>query len=264
MGVGRHAQVGTADAGGSASSWAQVAAGGIQLHAMGGGNGLFLTPNDAGFARILGRGTAYAGGSFSDGVTFSVPGMAIGAPLTFTFGVSVTGSISSIGQLTQGLSGYGTVTNMGWHVSLGNLSDGRSEYEYNSNGSIDRSAPGTGLITLVATVGNGVQTLLSMDANVGASAQGGVSCRGCGFGTVYAEASSNANFSHTFAWNGIQGAVDGSGNSIDLASVQVLSSSGFDYVHAWTAPVPELPSPALMGLGLVTLLAWLRQRRTPR
>ncbi|WP_457444361.1 hypothetical protein [Roseateles sp. P5_E4] len=264
VGVGRHAQVGTADAGGGASSWAQVAAGGIQLQATGTGNGLFLSPGDAWFARILGRGTAYAGASFSDGLTFSVPGLAVGAPLTLTFGINVTGSISSMGQFAQGLSGYGTVTDMRWHVSLGNLSDGRSESEYNSNGLIDRSAVATGLRSFVATVGNGVPTVLTMEASVGASAQGGVSCRGCGFAALYAEGNSYADFSHTFAWNGIQGALDAAGNPLALADLQVMSSSGFNYLSAWSAPVPELPSPALMAAGLLVLAGFVGKRRHPR
>jgi hypothetical protein len=256
--------VGTADAGGGGNSWAQVSAGHIHLQAVGSGNGLFLSPQDAWFARILGRGTAYAGGSFSEGLTFTAPGLAVGAPLTLTFGLNITGGISSIGQLTPGLSGYGTVTEMSWHVSFGTLSAGRSESEYNNNGLIDHSPSATGLQTLVATVSNGLPTLLSMEASVGASAQGGVSCRGCGFGQLSAAGISAADFSHTFAWNGIQGAVDGAGNAIDLSGVQVLSTSGFDYMHPWTAPVPELPSPALMAVGLLAVLAWLKQRRAPR
>lgn len=259
--AGRHAQLDTADAGGAGHSWAQVAAGGVQLHAVGVGSGLFLTPGDAWFTRILGRGTAYAAGSFSDGLTLTVPGMAVGAPLTLSFGIHVTGSLSSMGQFAPGLTGYATVTEMRWQVSLGSFSDGRSQSEYNNNGEIERGAPASGLWIFTATVGNGMPTTLSLQASVGASAQGGVVCRGCGLATLYAEGSSVADFGHSFAWNGIQGIVDGAGQPVDLASVQLQSSSGFDYLQAWTAPVPELPAAALMGAGLLALAGSLKRRR---
>jgi len=262
-GIGVHAILGSADAGGGSSSWAQVAAGGIRLHATAIGSALFLTPGDVDFARIIGRSNAYAGGSFSDGVTFFMPGVALGDPLALRFSVAATGSLDSLGQFASGVSGYATITEMRWHVTVGSLSDGRSEAEYGSNGNVSRNAPATGVWSFVATVSNGVATTLTMEASVGAAGQGAIDCRGCGLTTLYAEGLSSADFSHTLAWNGIQGVADGSGNPLDLAQLQVLSSSGVNYLSPWTAPVPESPTAAMMMLGLLALLARGKGRTAP-
>ncbi|MGQ3053952.1 MAG: hypothetical protein ACT6S0_19410 [Roseateles sp.] len=262
--TGLHTALDSADAAGGGNSWAQVAAGGIRLQATAVGSALFLTPGNTDFARIIGRSNAYAAGSFSDGLTFFMPGVAPGAPLAVTFSVNVTASLGGNGQFSAGLSGFSTVTEMRWQVALGNLSDGRTETEYNSNGETSRGAAATGLWTFTSTVSNGVATTLAMEASAGAAAQGGINCRGCGLSTIYAEGLSNADFSHTLAWNGIQGVTDAGGNVLDLGSLQVLSSSGADYLGAWTAPVPELSSAWLMAAGLLALLAGLRPRRALR
>lgn len=259
-GASLHVVQDSADAGGGSNSSARVEAGGIHLAASATGSALFLTPGDSGFARIIGRSNAYAGGSFSDGLTFFVPSLAMGAPLVLTFSVDVTGSLASLGQFMFG-TGYGTVTEMRWNVALGSASFGESEREYNNNGTIVRGAPATGVWSFASTVGNGVATLLSMEANVGAAAQGGINC-GCGFSPLYGEGRSDADFSHTFGWNGIQGISDAFGNPLNLAELQAVSSSGFDYLHgSAAAPVPELSSPVLLTVGMLALLAFLRQRR---
>lgn len=259
-GTGVHAQQDSADAGGGSSAWAQVAAGAIHLQAGAIGSALFLTPGDS-FGRILGRSNAFAGGSFSDGVTFSVAGLAQGTPLVLTFSVDVTGSLASIGNFAAGVSGYSTITDMRWHVGLGDLSDGRSESVQDANGDIIRNAPATGVWTFVSTVGNGVATVLTMDASIGAAAQGGINCGACGLSTLYAEGQSDADFSHTFAWNGIQGVTDAFGHTLDLAELQVTSSSGFDYLGNSAAPVPEASTSLLLAVGLLALLLHRRQRR---
>jgi hypothetical protein len=261
-GIGVQALLESALAGGDGKGWAQVTPGRVHLTSNAGGSALV---GSNGFGHVVGRGSAFAGGSFSDGLTFSTSALAVGAPLVLSFSVDVGGSLSSgPSRFAPGVSGYSTITEMRWQVELGDMSDGRSEHLYVDNDVIIRTPSATGLWTFVATVGNGVATTLKMEASVGSSAQGVVMCFGCSPDAVQADALSSADFGHTFAWNGIQGATDAAGHTLDLSLLQVVSSSGFDYVGGPPTPVPEPSSMVLLAVGLLVLGLCRRQRRAAR
>lgn len=257
--TGINAQLGSATAGGAGSGWAQVAPGGIHLSASGIGSASFLAPADR-FSNVIGRGMGSATGSFSDALTISAPSLAIGAPVMLSFSVAVSGSLGGQGQFASGVSGYGVSSSVSWSVLLGDGGDGASEELHITNDDVARSGGLQAVQTIVVTVPNGIASTLTLRAAAGASTQGGIVCGACGFSSLYAEGSAFADFSQTFGWNGIQGVTDGSGRSLDLSELQVLSSSGFDYRQAYVSAVPEPSVAALLAAGLSLLAVWARRR----
>lgn len=68
-----------------------------------------------------------------------------------------------------------------------------------------------------------------------------------------------ADYAHTMAWGGITGVYDASGAL--LSSFTISSASGFNYLNAVAVPEPEGFALLLAGLGLLTVVATLSEKR---
>jgi len=208
---------------------------------------------------------ASAAASFSDVAMLNYTGMAPGTRLQATFLINVDGSL--VANATGNLSGW-QVAAVNWTFWLNGVHyDANGGYGYQlwiDTGSIrDNSAasmPGTVVMHTTLTVGQDFG--ISMAASVSSQAAAQTGINGHPIGNVDKSGGvGTASFSNTFAWGGLVGLTDMSGNALDLSLASATSASGFDYTEAYVAPVPEPGSALLMLAGLLALLCLNSRRR---
>ena len=244
-------------------SWSEVALGGIHLYALSqavaGGQG----PTQA-------TGSGRAVGFVSDFFGLSVPGQASGAAFTVTAQVRVDGAAGATttpswtGAFQQNradaFSDWQSWVRVIQGVNGPTLAELRAGQDCSARtsfgtppGCVGSGLPGLQTISF-QMINNG--GLLQLDMRGWASAGTSVNLS---IGQVSAD--SWSDLGHTIAWGGITELRDANNQSVTNFSA-FSASSGFDYRNAYVSVVPELPTVALMGIGL-GLMALLGLRRRP-
>ena len=247
-------------------SWSEVAVGGIHVYALSqavaGGQG----PTQA-------TGSGRAVGFVSDFFGLSVPGQASGAAFTVTAQVRVDGAAGATttpswtGAFQQNradaFSDWQSWVRVIQGVNGPTLAELRARQDCSARTSFGTppGCVGSGLPALQTIsfqmINNG--GLLQLDMRGWASAGTSVNLS---IGQVSAD--SWSDLGHTIAWGGITELRDANNQSVTNFSA-FSASSGFDYRNAYVSVVPELPTVALMGIGLgLMALLGLRRRTGPR
>jgi hypothetical protein len=240
---------------------ASATAGGLHLAAHAGGTTHLATPSLSLEATSVSGGASGAWGSFTDGLTFKLAGIAAGTQVRVRYGVRVEGTLGWGGS-PGAFTGNSTTQEARWDVEFGSTEGGgNSVISTLSNVVTTEQHFGEGTHVLETLVTLGAATPLTLTAQVGARGSVGLGCRvNCNV-AVFGEVASFAAFANTFAWDGLFGISTLAGESLDLAGLSLMSDSGFDYRHAYAAaPVPE-PSTALQAMLGLMLGGWLLRRR---
>lgn len=249
---------------GLGKSWSEVAVGGIHLYA--------LSQSVAGGQGPTGAsGSGRARGFVSDFFGLSVPGQASGAAFAVTAQVRIDGAAGASttpgwnGMFQQnradGFSHWQSWVRVMQGVNGPSLAELRAGIDCSARtsfstppGCISSGLPGMQTITF-PMVNNGALLQLDMRGWVNAGTSVNLS-----LGQVSAD--SWSDLGNTIAWGGITELRDANNQLVTNFSA-FSASSGFDYRNAYVSVVPELPTPALvvLGLGLMGLLG-LHRRRT--
>jgi hypothetical protein len=174
----------------------------------------------------------HAVGDFEDEVVFN--NLPAGTAGVATFQLHLTGDITASG------GGY-------WDYDASFEQDGADRQLYagsSSNSAANQDVDRTLIFTLnfISGVTQHIRLITAIDS-----------------GDIFAPGGATVDFSHTALWGGLQSVVVG-GQDV-TRSVDVVSSSGFNYETAASEGVPEPISWALMVMGFGGLGAMLRRRR---
>ena len=247
-------------------SWAQVAAGGVQVYARAQSVSQFLDQE-----HTAGQGNAT--GIMTDVFGLNVPNFASGTVFTITAQVRIDGDAQAW------TTPYWSAPNpniqsesaafSSWHswIKLSVDAGGPVLAEMRASESCDYRTSGdlppkgcvttglTGLQTLTFTMVNqGPQLQLYLNANAFA----GTSAYHREEGSLQAD--SLSDMGHTLAWAGVTEIRDASGALVADYSL-FSASSGFDYRNAYVSAVPDAPPAALLAAGLA-MLGLTRRRWT--
>jgi hypothetical protein len=236
-------------------AWGSAVPGAIGAFAESGGSGRSVAGLAAGSS---GRGSANAAAdvTFTDTLVFSVAGLTAGATVLLDWQVAASGTFQATGERVTASGG--------WRADLGSAGIGDTGGISTENGVETSSNPLlTGVFTTQTSLvlGNAVPLRLNILASVTASGSAGCGITSC-LAEVAGDAFGQADLGHTLTWAGIAGLRDSDGAVVDLSRLSVSSSSGFNYLLAYTAPVPEPHTLALWPLGLAAAL-WLSRRGRP-
>jgi hypothetical protein len=238
---------------GSASAMAQASPGALRLQAAAQG-ATNITPPAGGTTRafLSSGGYAYAEARTVDTMVWTHSSGATGLvylDLVVRFDGTADVSKNNVGGWSDGYAEYQWGFNMPW----GGGASGVKAYSWDSS-DVVRNSTSFGNFVVTVPVWLGVPVDLTMWANATTRANGYSQCDNCNF-VVNGAAAALGDYSHTFAWQGVQAARWADGSAIDVAAVSGKGASGFDYATA----VPEATTTAYFLRGLV-VFGLLRRR----
>ena len=207
--------------------------------------------------------SASSSGDFRDVFALNAASFAAGTQVLLTFGVDVHGSFGGDGSIVGGngptggwaVEGFWRATTF---VNANNFVQGQSLFR-NSNGIVNTTGDGhfgTSLYTVNVLLGlNSVRLLADASASARVATDFSIASTD--------EAALVSDLGNAVGWGGIVALRTLDGTAITDFSA-VSSSSGFDYAHAFSQPVPEPETYAMLlaGLGLLGFSA-RRRRRQP-
>lgn len=206
-----------------------------------------------------GAGNGDAEVTANDTLLFTIPGLSVGTPVTISWAVSASGSISGAGQRME-VSGS-------WRTDLGSSGVGSLGFIYQDDtGALTGSqalAQGRFEASSTVLLGTPVDLRMRVSASVVAQSAGRCSDFGCA-NLIEVMTTGFADLGSTLTWGGLVSVSDANGNALNLSALNVASSSGFDYRNAYAAPVPEPGTLASMLTGLAGMATVLRRRRAER